>query len=387
MENTPCAKLELKRVAFLVFLFLGLVLSLAVVVVLGSVRSDPFLSLLFSCQDISFWLCPGCSADAKEKELREEKERQRLMAIQRANAANNAVKVSAVKLPEDGEEDGEEDDDQDDDQDDQDDDGGRAAATGGGGGVAGDPKIARDKADPTTASAVAVVATAPTPATSQQKAPNENDTSASTIASAAATAGPGRSEITTPVTEGAIGVGNKVAAAPGHEGVQGITLERQCVEADAAVLPKPLIAEEVGALAAGDVGMGTPALGVTGGGAVGEEKTGAVVGAVGGGMVVVGQEGIGGAQAAAGPVDVSWAGSNVVPVVGYVGGGGGVDGAVVADAAVVASATLESPPPVAVGQGGARDLMLDSDNTMQNTGAATASTGSDVNVGEDTRDT
>lgn len=54
-------------------------------------------------KELSFWLCPGCSADVREKERRAQ-----LEAMKAANSKTAAVKVAAVKLPEDGE--GEEDD-------------------------------------------------------------------------------------------------------------------------------------------------------------------------------------------------------------------------------------------------------------------------------------
>ncbi|CAM9101991.1 unnamed protein product, partial [Ascophyllum nodosum] len=46
-------------------------------------------------QDLSYWLCPGCTADAREKERREQ-----LEMIRATKAKKAALKLAAVKLPE-----------------------------------------------------------------------------------------------------------------------------------------------------------------------------------------------------------------------------------------------------------------------------------------------
>lgn len=75
------------------------------------IQVTALVSVSFHCwrwqdqKQLSFWLCPGCAADAREKERLDQ-----LELIRRANANSAAVKLAAVKLPDDREAEGEDDD-------------------------------------------------------------------------------------------------------------------------------------------------------------------------------------------------------------------------------------------------------------------------------------
>lgn len=134
-------------------------------------------------EQLSYWLCPGCSADAREKERR-----QKLEMMRAASQNTAAVKLAAVKLPEDGE--GEED------EEDGDDDEGAAAANGGGAGAGKGEEREKPGNENNTDSQ------SETKATAMEKSSSEAGAEKGTQQNAAGVGGgPGRTQVSEPKGE------------------------------------------------------------------------------------------------------------------------------------------------------------------------------------------